>query len=285
MNHICRVCQSRELHFLFTINSCRFVRCSRCTHVFLDSADDDDSIKKLYEEYGDEKGKTYFEGITAEVLNTIDSYLNFCRDYCRTNTSPLRLLDIGCGTGALLQRAKKLGFAIEGIEICEPLAKDAGSNAGCLVHNTLLTHAALPDDSFDIIVMYDLIEHLQDPVGDMGIVYKLLKKGGIIFILSPNDNALLRKICRVLYRASFHFFSKPMERLYYPDHLSYFTADSIRALLKGFECDILLLETRNQELSRLELSGISRWGVRFIFHLSGYFRTLGGKLVVYARKR
>jgi hypothetical protein len=76
-----------------------------------------------------------------------------------------------------------------------------------------------------------------------------------------------------------------MERLYYPDHLSYFTPHSIRALLKGFECDILLLETRNQELSRLELSGISRWGVRFIFHLSGYFRNLGGKLVVYARKR
>ena len=284
MNHICRVCQSPNLHFLFTINSSCFVRCHTCTHVFLDSTYDDDAIKKLYERYGDEKGKTYFQGINANVLNTIDSYLRTCREYCRTGSSPLRLLDIGCGTGALLQRAKKLGFAIEGIEICEPLAKDAARSAGCPVHNTLLTHVALPEDSFDSIVMYDLIEHLQDPVGDMNSIYRLLKKGGILFILTPNDNALLRKISRVLYRASFHLFSKPMERLYYPDHLSYFTPTSISACLKRCGFEIVLLETRNQELSRLELPGISRWGVRAVFHLSEYFSDLGGKLVVYARK-
>ena len=284
MNHICRVCQSPNLHFLFAINSSRFVRCHTCTHVFLDSTYDDDSIKKLYERYGDEKGKTYFQGINADVLNSIDSYLRTCREYCRTDSSPLRLLDIGCGTGALLHRAKKLGFAIEGIEICEPLAKDAARNAGCPVHNTPLNHVALPEDSFDVVIMYDLIEHLQDPVGDMNSIYRLLKKGGILFILTPNDNALLRKISRVLYRASFHLFRKPMERLYYPDHLSYFTSNSISAFLKRFDCEIVLLETRNQELSRLELPSISRWAVRAIFHLSEYFRDLGGKLVVYARK-
>lgn len=284
MNHICRVCQSPNLHFLFTINNRRFVRCHTCTHVFLDGTYDDDSIKELYERYGDEKGKTYFQGINAEVLNTIDSYLQSCREYCRTGSSPLRLLDIGCGTGALLSRAKKLGFAIEGIEICEPLAKDTARNAGCPVHNTSLAHVALPEDSFDSIIMYDLIEHLQDPVGDVNIIYRLLKKGGILFILTPNDNALLRKISRFLYRASLHLFSKPMERLYYPDHLSYFTRKSINAFLKRCDFEVVLLETRNQELSRLELPGISKWGVRAVFHLSEYFRDLGGKLVVYARK-
>jgi 2-polyprenyl-3-methyl-5-hydroxy-6-metoxy-1,4-benzoquinol methylase len=227
MNHICRVCQSPDLHFLFTINSSRFFRCHTCTHVFLDGTYDDDAIKELYERYGDEKGKTYFQGINAEILNTIDTYLRSCREYCRTGSSPLRLLDIGCGTGALLSRAKKLGFAIEGIEICEPLAKDTARNAGCPVHNTSLADVALPEDSFDSIIMYDLIEHLQDPVGDMNIIYRLLKKGGILFILTPNDNALLRKISRFLYRASLHLFSTPMERLYYPDHLSYFTRKSI----------------------------------------------------------
>lgn len=284
MNHICRVCQSSNLHFLFTINKSRFVRCHTCTHVFLDSTYDDDAIKQMYERYGDDKGRTYLQGINADVLNTIDTYLRSCREYCRTDSSPLRLLDIGCGTGALLNRAKKLGFAIEGIEICEPLAKDAAGNAGCPVHNTLLTNVALPEDNFDIIVMYDLIEHLQDPVGDMNIIYRLLKKGGILFILTPNDNALLRKISRVLYRASLHCFSKPMERLYYSDHLSYFTPKSISAFLKQFACEIVLLETRNQELSRLELPCISRWGVRTVFHFSEYFSDLGGKLVVYARK-
>jgi 2-polyprenyl-3-methyl-5-hydroxy-6-metoxy-1,4-benzoquinol methylase len=284
MNNTCRVCQSSDLHFLFTINNSRFVRCCTCTHVFLDSTYDAAAIKKLYERYGDAKGKTYFQGINADVLNTIDTYLRSCREYCRTGSSPLRLLDIGCGTGALLSRAKKLGFATEGIEICDPLANDAARNAGCPVHNTLLAQVALPENSFDSIIMYDLIEHLQDPLGDMNSIYRLLKKGGILFILTPNDNALLRAISRVLYRASLHCFSKPMERLYYPDHLSYFTRKSISAFLNRCGFEIVLLETRNQELSRLELPGISRWGVRAVFHLSEYFRDLGGKLVVYAIK-
>lgn len=284
MNHCCRVCQSTDLHLLFTINRIPYVRCRTCTHVFQDSTYNDDTIKKLYERYGSDKGKTYLQGIDTALLNTLDAYLRSCRQYCSTGSSPLRLLDVGCGTGALLSRAKQLGFAAEGIEICEPLARDAASTAGCIVHNTALTHAALPEDYFDCIVMYDLIEHLQDPLGDMHLTHRLLKKGGILFILTPNDDALLRKVCRVLYRASRYRFSTPLKRLYYPDHLSYFTRQSITTFLNRCGFEIVLLQTRNQELSRLEVAGMTRWGVRALFYLSQHFKDLGGKLVVFARK-
>ena len=284
MEQICRVCRSSNLHVLFTINNGRFLRCRGCTHVFLDSTHDDDSMRKLYERYGYEKGKTYFRGINADVLNTIDTYLLSCREYCRTGSSPPRLLDVGCGTGALLSRAQKLGFATEGIELCEPLARKAAVNAGCPVHNTLLSRVSLPEKSFDIITMYDLLEHLPHPAGDMHLISTLLKKGGILFILSPNDNALLRKLSRLFYRASLHLLSRPMELLYYPDHLSYFTPKSMTAFLKRFDFEIVRLQTRNQELSRLELSPLTRRVVRSVFQIADCFSDLGGKLVVYARK-
>lgn len=260
------------------------MRCCNCTHVFLDSTHDEHSIKKMYETYDSGRGVTYFQGIDSETLDNIDIHLKSCRKYCLTKTTPLRLMDIGCGTGALLDRAKKLGFDVEGIEICEQLSKDTSKQVGCTVHNNFLAHLPFPEESFDVITMYDLIEHLQDPVSDVKIVYNLLKTGGILFILCPNDNALIRKLSKLAYCLSFHYFNKPMQILYYQDHLSYFTRKSLIGLLKNFGFEIVFLETRNQELGRLQLSPIFRLLVRFNFHISRYFANLGGKFVVYARK-
>ena len=62
-------------------------------------------------------------------------------------------------------------------------------------------------------------------------MFRILKSGGVFFALTPNDEALLRRISRVLFAASLHSFRDPMRRLYYPDHLSYFTAESLSQLL------------------------------------------------------
>ena len=261
------------------------MRCCNCTHVFLDVTYDENSIKKLYENYANERGITYFQGIDSETLANIDIYLKSCRKYCLTSTSTLRLMDIGCGTGALLDRAKKLGFAVEGIEICELLAKDTAKRVGCSVHNDLLAHSKISKESFDVITMYDLIEHLQDPISDVKIVYNLLKTGGILFILCPNEHALIRRLSKLAHFLSFHYFDKPMQLLYYQDHLSYFTRKSLVAFLKKLGFEIVFLETRNQELGRLQLSPIFRLGVRLFFHISQYCDNLGGKLIVYARKK
>ena len=260
------------------------MRCCNCNHVFQDITCDERSIKEMYETYGDERGSVYFQGIDSETLDNIDIYLKFCQGYCFTNTPTQRLLDIGCGTGALLGRAKKLGFAIEGIEVCKSLAKSTAKQMECTVHNNTLANLTFKGDNFDVITMYDLIEHLQDPGSDMQIVYNLLKTGGILFILCPNDHALVRKLSKLAYFLSYHHFDKAMRSLYYQDHLSYFVRESLLALLKRFDFEIVFLGTINQELGRLQLSLASRLGVRIIFHISQYFANLGGKLIVYARK-
>ena len=284
MEQICRVCRSSSLRTVFTHNTARYVCCRRCTHVFLNSEHTADSIKKIYERYGCEKAKTYFQGITPEVLSNIDGYLRSCRQYCMTRSESLRLLDVGCGTGVLLQRARQMGFDAEGIEICETLAREAAAKSACPVHSTVLSDAVFPESSFDIIIMYDLLEHLPDPADDMNRVRAYLKPGGILFILTPNDNALVRRLSRFVYRTSLHRVRRPMNLLYYSDHLSYFTPRSMTTFLHNNNFELVRMETRNQELSRLELSPISRLMVRTVFQIAARFKNLGGKLVVYARK-
>ena len=88
-----------------------------------------------------------------------------------------------------------------------------------------------------MITMYDLVEHLADPVGDLCAVHRLLKPGGVLFVLTPNDEALVRRISKALFHLSLGRFDRPMRKLYYPDHLSYFTARSLTELFArtGFE--------------------------------------------------
>ena len=239
----------------------------------------------MYEGYENSGNDFYFERIDVEVTSHFDSYLQHCREYCQTGSAPLRILDIGCGNGSLLTRAKKQGFICEGIETNEPLADAVHRKLDCPVHTKLLSQCNFPTGTFDVITMYDLIEHLQDPIDDVRRVHSWLKPGGVLFVLTPNDDALLRRVARLAFRFSFHVVQRPMQTLYYPHHLSYFTARSLSSLFEGAGFDIIHMETRNQEMSRLNLSRIERLGVRLIFAASRPFPRSGGKLLAWVRRR
>ena len=279
----CRACGLNGGRLLFTVSGNRVLRCPECSHVYLDTVHNSQSIREMYETY--ESGRDfYFQDFDAEVTRNIDGYLKRCREYCDVSQDKLRLLDVGCGVGVLLSKAKAQGFNCEGVEICEPLARAAEEKLNCRVHRTLLEDLHLPENGFDIITMYDLIEHLQDPAGEIKRVHRLLRPGGVLFVLTPNNDALMRRFAQWSYRLSLHQFQRPMRALYYSHHLSYFTADSLRSLLHRAGLQVMRSETRNQELSRLTLSGFEKAAVRTIFRMSERFPALGGKLLVWARK-
>lgn len=280
----CRVCKSHRSRKLLQIDRNSFRVCDDCTHVFLDITYDDDSIKKLYENYGNERAHNYFQGVDSETKINIDEFLRRCRDYCRTGSSPLRLMDVGCGTGDLLKGAKQLGFSIEGIEICEPLARVTADQVGCPVYKDGLSRIPYDREHFDVVTLYDVIEHLHEPLRDLKIVYDILKPGGILFILCPNEGALIRKLSRLVFALSFSKYTTPLSVLYYQDHLSYFTRKSLLTFIRLLKLEVVCLETRNQELSRLDLSQAQKSLLRILFFISRYFSGTGGKFVLYARK-
>jgi 2-polyprenyl-3-methyl-5-hydroxy-6-metoxy-1,4-benzoquinol methylase len=239
----------------------------------------------MYAAYENPGNDFYFERIDDEVTGHFDSYLQVCREQCKTGSRAPRLLDIGCGNGALLSRAKRQGFITEGIETCTPLADEARTKLNCVVHTTLLSECRFSSETFDVITMYDLIEHLPDPIDDLRRVQFWLKPGGVLFVLTPNDEALLRRLARLAFRASFHRIQRPMHTLYYAHHLSYFTSRSLRSLFAGVGLDMIRTETRNQEMARLNVSGMDRLAVRLIFAASKPFSASGGKLLAWARRR
>ena len=213
----------------------------------------------------------------ARVMANIDNYLHksrFCSRLKRSRRLVARYwLRHRRGGGA----AQALGFRVEGVEICQPLAELTRARLGCEVHDRFLTELELPEASYDVITMYDLVEHLADPVADLCAVHRLLKPGGVLFVLTPNDEALVRRISKALFHLSLGRFDRPMRKLYYPDHLSYFTARSLTELFARTGFEVLEGYTKNQELGRLEISWLEKALVRGVFVLGDRLPRAGGK--------
>ena len=155
---------------------------------------------------------------------------------------------------------------------------------GCTVHEEVLSRVIFDREQFDVITLYDVIEHLQEPVRDLRVVYDALKPGGVLFILCPNEGALIRKLSKLVFNLSLSTCVRPVRLLYYQDHLSYFTRKSLLTMVKQLGLEVLSLETRNQELSRLDLSSFQKSLLRTLFFISGCFSNAGGKFILYARK-
>jgi SAM-dependent methyltransferase len=96
-----------------------------------------------------------------------------------------RLLDVGCGHGLLLDEARKLGYETEGLELSEHAAAYAREQLRLTVHARTL--ADLPDrPRYNVIVLADVIEHLDDPVAAIDHCARLLEPGGVLCLVTPD---------------------------------------------------------------------------------------------------
>src|SRR5439155_6595773 len=95
-----------------------------------------------------------------------------------------RLLDVGCALGDFLMEAKDAGWDVEGVEISHYAAQRARAR-GLRVTAGRLEELDLPAASFDVITLYDAIEHLTDPVATLAAVHRLLVPGGLLHLVTP----------------------------------------------------------------------------------------------------
>lgn len=130
-----------------------------------------------------------------------------------------RLLDVGCALGDFVEVARESGWDAEGVEISAFASAEARAK-GLRVYTGILEDLALPSGSYDVITLYDVIEHLTDPVRTLREVSRLLAPGGVLHMVTPNVGGLQAKI---LGSKWYHY--KPGE------HLFYFSPKTIREAL------------------------------------------------------
>ena len=108
-----------------------------------------------------------------------------------------RMLDIGCGTGAFLGEAKVSGgWRLEGLEPNQFAAEFTREKLGIPVHVATFPEVSLPLDSYDVITMWNVLEHLQMPVDSIRYVSQLLKPGGWFVFSIPNVESLDARLAK-----------------------------------------------------------------------------------------
>lgn len=135
-----------------------------------------------------------------------------------------KVLDFGSGPGLFLSEAKNKGWEVFGSESSEWARQYAEEKYGIILKHDTETEE-FTDNFFDVITLFDVIEHLPVPIETINFLTKKLKPGGMLVLTTPRFDSFVRKIMGV----GWHFM--------FPAHLLYFSKDSISAILQksGYE--------------------------------------------------
>lgn len=149
-----------------------------------------------------------------------------------------RLLEVGCADGRFLGLARRRGFNVAGVELSAMMRGRCVERAGCRVYESVDAVIA-GGERFDCVVMFEVIEHLADPVAALRAVRGLMNPDAVLALSTPNFG------CRaaVLNPAGFEQFSPPA-------HISYFNAATLAAGLRqaGFSAITIEASFAAQEL-------------------------------------
>jgi 2-polyprenyl-3-methyl-5-hydroxy-6-metoxy-1,4-benzoquinol methylase len=241
----CNLCHS-EKEEKYHLDRFKVMSCRNCGLVSLG-----EMLEEVYDEkYYSERKEYFFENIIADPQNgkknqNIDDFaegLRLIRDLAPDGKD---LLDVGCGVGIFLNMARKEKWEVTGVDVSTFATQYARDEFGLDARQGRLTTLALPPESFDVVTMWDTFEHVADPALELKEIRRILKKGGILLLDTPNEESLLRVLAQLLYKMTLGRFRYPVKKLYHMYHLYYFNPSTLTRMVEsaGFEVVILKKKT------------------------------------------
>jgi 2-polyprenyl-3-methyl-5-hydroxy-6-metoxy-1,4-benzoquinol methylase len=217
---ICPLCNSVGAKTIRIESDGTLVRCHRCSFMYVYPRPTEEELKLLYDD-------EYFSG---EDLSKCLDFRKPVFQQCLATLKSLsvgqgRLLDVGCATGEFVLEAISWGWQAEGIESSRTAADFARTQKELPVHNADLESAPFPKNTFDVVTLLDVLEHLLHPREEMQRVHSLLRSGGIAVVRVPNTLFHLPKsrLCSAL--------GVNDMGLWMRYHLNHFTPKTLRAML------------------------------------------------------
>lgn len=138
------------------------------------------------------------------------------------------LLDLGCAAGFFLDEARKFGWSVAGTELSDSMRQFATDRFGVYVCSST---SVFKRCSFDVVTMWEYIEHLIDPLKELRDIHGLLKSDGVICISTPNTAHL-----QVEQNPHDWWEFKP------PAHLTFFTVKTLRQLVETAGYEVLRVD-------------------------------------------
>lgn len=106
-----------------------------------------------------------------------------------------RLLDFGCGNGSFLVRMRHQGWNVVGLDASPDMVRRLQNELGIPGVVGSLPHPELPDEAFDLITMWQSLEHVHRPLETLRGAHRLLANGGQLLVATPNIDSLAFRWC------------------------------------------------------------------------------------------
>lgn len=269
LNKKCKICDSSKIKLKYVVEDYDIFKCNNCSVVFLDFHKDFD-ISKLYSsDYYLEREEYYLKNYIVDPSCNIKSpHIDDFREGLNIIESLKprgRLLDVGCGMGLFLFMAKQRGWDVFGVDVSDYATDFTKKSFGinCFVGD--LKKASFPDKYFDVITLWDVIEHFENPIDELEEIRRILSDDGIILFDTPNAESLMRLIAHWLYKITGGIFKYPIKKLYHQFHIFYFSMKTLKILLdkSGFEIiemkkkTIPLTKARGNKFEKTIVKGLS----------------------------
>jgi 2-polyprenyl-3-methyl-5-hydroxy-6-metoxy-1,4-benzoquinol methylase len=223
MVRVCNLCGSRETRLQYEIERFHIVRCIQCDLVYVAEEIGEDELVAYY-------GEAYYTGAQSQGYCDYIGRRKVRKDYFRS-TIPMirrclavdapRVLDVGCAAGFFLEVAREQGWQARGVELSAYAAEYARSQLGLDVVTGTLAEAKFPFRSFDLITLWDVIEHLPNPSEVLTLVHDLLRPSGLV-VISTGD----------ISGATARLYGRRWGLLAPPGHLFYFSRRTLFAMLR-----------------------------------------------------
>ena len=231
----CRVCGSERFRSQFREGSHEVRRCDVCGFVWVSPRLDDGELLALYnsERYwrSDSPRTVGYGDYRGDVELYMRTFRRRLGRALRDGPSGGRALDVGCGAGYCLAVLAERGFDVYGVEVSATIAREAAARVGAEhVHVGTLETSPHSPDSFDLVTMWDVVEHVVDPRALLERARQLLRPDGLLVVETQNVNSLF---ARLLGRRWHHY--------KHDEHLSHFAPATISRLLQetGFRVEAI----------------------------------------------
>lgn len=221
---ICHICHSEKTHVYCEKNGYTLYQCDTCHFVFVYPIPK--NLSAVYgENYfhdvgGQEFGYSDYDSDKEPMRHIFEQYLNIFDGFSKDKT----ILDVGCATGYFLDRAKERGWKTYGVEISEYAAKEANLR-GHEVH--VGEFPKIPrTNTMDIVTMWDVLEHVNDPRAYLVATHDVLCDGGYLAINTVDIGSVWARLM-----------GHRWHLIVPPEHIHYYTKGNLRKLLTetGFD--------------------------------------------------
>ena len=217
----CPACgKPRPQKFLYSKNGCDILRCEKCGLGRTETAGFDPASYYTGDYFSGRQADGYadYRGAEPVLRREFAHTVNFIRRFRPRG----RLLELGCAYGFFLDEAQRAGFSVAGVELAAEAAAEARARG--LDVTTGIADAAYLDalGQVDVIVLLDVIEHLEDPHGTLALCARHLNPGGIIVITTGDFGSPVARATGAKWRL-----------MTPPQHLWFFSQESMRRLARG----------------------------------------------------